>query len=89
MIDSVELLFLIPVLFIAKYFTSSRIWTSKIRILKVRGRIPWLEQGNAMPHTDVLPLNYIHLYIRTIYFHKPGEKFEFSLLMHEINVLTN
>jgi hypothetical protein len=45
------------------------------------GRTPWFEQGNAMPHTAVLPLNYIHL--------KPGEKFEFSLLMHEINVLTN
>ena len=54
-----------------------------------KGRIPWLEQGNAMPHTDVLPLNYIHLHATTSYFQKPGEKLEFSLLMHEINVLTN
>ena len=28
-----------------------------------KGCIPWVEQRNAMPHTAVLPLNYIHLLI--------------------------
>jgi hypothetical protein len=31
------------------------------------GRIPRLERENAMPHTAVLPLNYIHLYLVLIH----------------------
>lgn len=30
---------------------------------EIKGCIPWVEQRNAMPHTAVLPLNYIHLLI--------------------------
>jgi hypothetical protein len=69
------------ILFELRYLIKSKVWI-KIWNRKKRRRVV---RKNEMCNQSTCLLS--NFFINTI--NKPGEKFEFSLLMHEINVLTN